>query len=75
VLGLAIRVVPADGGLEAAVELAARLAAWPRLAMSTTKRLFHRMADLALAPALEAGRDANVIMRGFRSAAQSDAAA
>lgn len=71
-LGLANRVAPSESVLDEAVELAARLAAWPRLAMATTKRLFHRMVDLALAPALEAGRDANVIMRGFRSAAKRD---
>jgi hypothetical protein len=34
--------------------------------MAETKRLFHEVADLALAPALERGRDTNRRMRNFQ---------
>ena len=34
-------------------------------AMAATKQLFHEVADLALAPALERGRAMNARMRGF----------
>jgi hypothetical protein len=33
--------------------------------MAETKRLFHRVAELGLAEALEQGRDVNRRMRGF----------
>lgn len=65
-LGLCNRVVPDDQVLEQALELARTLASWSPLAMAATKRSFHRAADLALGPALQVGRDANVMMRGFR---------
>ncbi|MSQ72087.1 MAG: enoyl-CoA hydratase/isomerase family protein [Betaproteobacteria bacterium] len=65
-LGLANRVVPEAEVLATALALADRLAAFSTIAMATTKRVFHRAADLALAPALAVGRDANVMMRGFR---------
>ena len=74
-LGLANRVVAEEEVLDAAIAMAARLAGWSAVAMSTTKRLFHRMSDLPLEPALAVGRDANVIMRGFRDRGGSDAAA
>jgi hypothetical protein len=45
--------------------LAERLAAVHRPAMAETKRLFHEVADLSLAEALERGRDANRRMRSF----------
>jgi enoyl-CoA hydratase/carnithine racemase len=64
--GLCNRVVGDDQVLDTAVELATRIAAWSPIAMATTKRSFHRAADLGLAQALEVGRDANVMMRGFR---------
>jgi hypothetical protein len=38
--------------------------------METTKRTFHRASELPLAQALEVGRDANVMMRGFRKTSQ-----
>jgi len=69
-LGLANRVEPNDRVLEAALEIAARLAGWSPIAMGTTKRLFHRVAELTLEEGLAAGRDTNVIMRGFRKAAK-----
>lgn len=65
-LGLCNRVVPDEQVLETALQLARTLAGWSPIAMATTKRAFHRSADLGLAQALEVGRDANVMMRGFR---------
>lgn len=65
-IGLCNRVVPDAQVLDVALALASTIAGWSPLAMATTKRSFHRVADLALAPALEIGRDANVMMRGFR---------
>jgi enoyl-CoA hydratase/carnithine racemase len=65
-LGLANRCVDKEQVLEVALELAGRLAQWSPMAMATTKRTFHRACDLPLAQALDVGRDANVMMRGFR---------
>jgi hypothetical protein len=59
------RVTPLDEVLPAAVTLAQKLAGMKRVAMAETKRLFHEVADLALAPALERGRDTNKRMRNF----------
>jgi len=66
VLGLANQVVPQDQVLSSALEMAHRLASWSPVAMATTKRTFHKACDLSLAQALDVGRDANVIMRGFK---------
>ena len=49
-----------------AAEMAEKLAAIKRPAMAETKRLFHEVADLPLAPALERGRDTNKRMRNFQ---------
>ena len=49
-----------------AIALAEKLAAVKRPAMAETKRLFHEVADLPLAPALERGRDTNKRMRNFQ---------
>jgi enoyl-CoA hydratase/carnithine racemase len=67
-LGLANRVVPEDQLMNEALVLAQTLAGSNRLAMSATKRLFHRVVDLPLEQAIAAGRDTNVIMRVFRDA-------
>lgn len=67
-MGLCNRVVPDAEVLDAALQMAHTIAGWSPMAMATTKRSFHRVADLALGPALEVGRDANVMMRGFRAA-------
>lgn len=67
-LGLCNRVVPDGDVLDEAMALAERLAGWSPIAMATTKRTFHRAADLSLGQALDVGRDANVMMRGFRQA-------
>lgn len=65
-LGLVNRVVADDRLLDEAVALAERLAAFPRPAMASTKRVFHQVADLGLDEALRIGRDANIAMRSFR---------
>ena len=62
-LGMVNRVV-ADVMSEA-LGLAEKLAAVNRPAMAETKRLFHEVADLPLATALERGRDTNKRMRNF----------
>lgn len=65
-LGLVNRVVADDRLLDEAVALAEKLAAFPRPAMASTKRVFHQVADLGLDEALRIGRDANIAMRSFR---------
>ncbi len=52
--------------LDVAIDLATRLAARSPIAMTTTKRVFHRVRDQSLEGALAIGRDANVMMRAFR---------
>ena len=68
-LGLANRVAADGEVLDVALQMAERLAGWNLIAMATTKRTFHRAADLSLGQALDVGRDANVMMRGFRKPA------
>lgn len=65
-LGLVNRVVPRAQVMKEAVALAQKLAAIGRPAMQLTKQLFHEVADLPLAAALERGREANKRMRAFR---------
>ncbi|WP_027946929.1 enoyl-CoA hydratase/isomerase family protein [Amycolatopsis taiwanensis] len=65
-LGLANRVAEPEQALEEGLEIARRWAEASPLAMAATKSLFHRVADLPYAEAMRAGRDVNVIMRGFR---------
>lgn len=64
-LGMVNRVVSVSQVVAEAVSIAEKLAAVKRPAMAETKRLFHEVADLALAPALERGRDTNQRMRNF----------
>ena len=64
-LGMVNRVVPPELLMEEAMLLADKLAAVRRPAMAATKRLFHQVADLPLAEALEAARDVNRQMRSF----------
>jgi enoyl-CoA hydratase/carnithine racemase len=66
--GLVNEVVPAQEVLPRALALAQTLASWSPMAMATTKRTFHRAMDLSLSQALEVGRDANIMMRGFQKA-------
>ena len=65
-LGMVNRVVKRPELLQEAVAIAEKLAAVKRVAMAETKRLFHEVADLPLAPALERGRDTNKRMRNFQ---------
>jgi enoyl-CoA hydratase/carnithine racemase len=66
-------VVPDADVLPTALSMAERLANWSPIAMATTKRTFHRVADLSLEQALAVGRDANVMMRGFKKPAADPA--
>ena len=68
-LGMVNRVVEEKAVLGVAVALGEKLAAVKRPAMAETKRLFHEVADLPLAPALERGRDTNMRMRNFQQLA------
>ncbi|TAK80750.1 MAG: enoyl-CoA hydratase/isomerase family protein [Betaproteobacteria bacterium] len=65
-LGMVNYVVSDSEFLIRSISIAEKLAAVPGPAMKETKRLFHQMADLPLAAALERGRDANKRMRNFR---------
>jgi enoyl-CoA hydratase/carnithine racemase len=65
-LGMVNRVVPPSNLMNEAMLVAQKLAAVARPAMAETKRLFHEVADLALRPALERGRDTNRRMRNFQ---------
>jgi enoyl-CoA hydratase/carnithine racemase len=64
-IGMVNRVVPDAEVVPAALALAEKLAAMSRTAMAETKRLFHEVAELPLATALERGRDLNKRMRNF----------
>lgn len=64
-LGMVNRVVEQKNLVPEALALAEKLAAVKRPAMAETKRLFHEVADLPLAAALERGRDTNKRMRNF----------
>ncbi|MFL9863116.1 enoyl-CoA hydratase/isomerase family protein [Paraburkholderia fungorum] len=65
-LGIANRVSPDHSLLEDAIALARRLAEHDGAAMTATKRLFYRVADLPLTQAFDVSLDTNVMMRGFR---------
>jgi len=64
-LGMVNRVCSLDELMPTALGFADKLAAVKRPAMAETKRLFHEVADLPLAAALERGRDTNKRMRNF----------
>jgi enoyl-CoA hydratase/carnithine racemase len=65
-LGLVNYVFKENNLLNETLKIAEKLSAVSRAAMAETKRLFHEVADLPLAVALERGRDANRKMRSFR---------
>jgi enoyl-CoA hydratase/carnithine racemase len=69
-LGMVNRICSLESVLNEAVTFADRLAAVARPAMAETKRLFHEVADLPLAAALEKGRDTNKRMRNFAKLAK-----
>jgi enoyl-CoA hydratase/carnithine racemase len=64
-LGMVNHVVPPGALMAIAVQMGERLAQVDRRALAETKKLFHRVADLSLAEALELGREANKRMRAF----------
>src|SRR4051794_8155734 len=64
-LGMVNRVVGDAELMPQALSFADRLAAVAPAARAETKRLFHEVADLPLAAALERGRDTNRRMRNF----------
>jgi enoyl-CoA hydratase/carnithine racemase len=68
-LGMINRIVPDDLLLDETLAVAAALASMSRNAMAATKRLFHRVVELPLDQALQAGRDTNMMMRSFRTKA------
>jgi enoyl-CoA hydratase/carnithine racemase len=65
-LGMVNRVVAEAQLMGEAIAMAEKLGAVARPAMAETKRLFHEVADLPLAQALERGRDTNRRMRNFQ---------
>ena len=65
-VGLINRIAPDGKALDEALTIAEKLAAVQPAAMAETKRLFHEVADLALAPALERARETNRRMRNFQ---------
>jgi enoyl-CoA hydratase/carnithine racemase len=65
-LGMVNRVVADSDLMSHAFAFAEKLTALSRPAMAETKRLFHEVADLPLATALERGRDTNRRMRNFQ---------
>ena len=69
-LGMVNRVVPDSDLMSHAFSFAEKLTALSRPAMAETKRLFHEVADLPLAAALERGRDTNRRMRNFQKLAK-----
>lgn len=65
-LGMVNRVVAGEELMPQALAYAEKLAAMAPAARMETKRLFHEVADLPLAAALERGRDTNRRMRNFQ---------
>jgi enoyl-CoA hydratase/carnithine racemase len=63
--GLVNRVVPDADLLSGSLAVAEKLAGIQKEALTETKKLFHRVADLALEEALKSGRDVNQRMRAF----------
>src|SRR4249920_2350962 len=69
-LGMVNRVVAEHELMPQALAYAEKLAAMAPAARAETKRLFHEVADLPLAAALERGRDTNRRMRNFQKLAK-----
>lgn len=65
--GLANRVAEPDDALKVGLEIATGWASTSPPAMAAAKGLFYRVAELPFEQAMQAGRDVNTIMRGFRS--------
>ncbi|MGO4740368.1 enoyl-CoA hydratase/isomerase family protein [Bosea sp. 2KB_26] len=64
--GFVNKIVAPTDVLAEAVAIAEVWAEVKPIAMSATKRLFYRVAELPFEAAMSAGRDVNAIMRGFR---------
>lgn len=62
-LGMINRAVPRSEVLPQARALAEQLAAYPRGAVATTKRLFYRVGDIPYPAALKRARDVNLLVR------------
>ncbi|MEV0316422.1 enoyl-CoA hydratase/isomerase family protein [Nonomuraea fuscirosea] len=67
-LGVANRVTDPGEALKAGIDIATGWAKTNAQAMTAAKNLFYRVADLPFDQAMQAGRDVNAIMRGFREA-------
>lgn len=65
-LGLVNRIAEPISVLDTALDIALSWSTANPLAMATTKSLFYRVGDLPFEAAMAAGRDANILMRGFR---------
>ncbi len=63
--GMVNRVTAPETLMDEALQLAEKIASFPRDAMAATKQLFYRVVDLPFAEALEAGREVNKRMRAF----------
>jgi enoyl-CoA hydratase/carnithine racemase len=64
-LGMINKVSSVEKLMEDVLAMAEKLAQVDRRALAETKKLFHQVADLSLAGALELGREANKRMRAF----------
>lgn len=64
-LGMVNKISFIEKLMEDVLTMAEKLAQVDRRALAETKKLFHRVADLSLAEALELGREANKRMRAF----------
>lgn len=65
-LGLANRTAEPEDALTVGIGIATEWAQTNPRAMGAAKSLFYRVADLPFDQAMQAGRDVNTIMRGFR---------
>ncbi|MDI6029477.1 enoyl-CoA hydratase/isomerase family protein [Corticibacterium sp. UT-5YL-CI-8] len=64
-LGIANRVTTPDAVIEEALDIAQMLVTRPHRAMAASKTLLHQVEDLDFDAAMQAGRDANILMRSF----------
>jgi enoyl-CoA hydratase/carnithine racemase len=64
-LGMVNKISSIEKLMEDVLAMAEKLAQVDRRALAETKKLFHQVADLSLAEALELGREANKRMRAF----------
>lgn len=67
-LGIANRATEPGDAVKVGIDVATQWASVNPRAISATKSLFYRVAELPFDEAMQAGRDVNTIMRGFREA-------